>query len=237
MFGWCCVTSFYKKSYIHVSCILHYTQYTVVFMYSMMIEVFLTSDQFSAVMKWKTKPGTWHRCLRTPCDLVSWGQTCDLRRETPVEKSPVPRAATPQAPWRWLFPPTSPRPTLPRGSGWKPNMQILPVQTGWGTDIQIMTLLLSFLSFSLWSLHMLYIYYSWIRWCWFNFWHSDPLTPSPPHTPPPSLSLTLQFFSPPCQQANHRGMLKYHWLHPPPTHPQAHSAFGYPLSSFHTLSH
>lgn len=43
-----------------------------------------------------------------------------------------PKAATPWAPWRWLLPPTHLL-TQPRGAGWKPNMQILPVQTGrWG---------------------------------------------------------------------------------------------------------
>lgn len=55
---------------------------------------------------------------------------------------------------------TSPHPTLPRGSSWKPNMQILPVQTGWVPDIQMMIPLLSSHSFSLWSAHMLYIMYT-----------------------------------------------------------------------------
>lgn len=63
------------------------------------------------------------------------------------ERLRVPIVATPRA----LFPPNNHPPplpslihpslhTLPQGSSWKPNMQILLVQTGWGSDIQITTL-------------------------------------------------------------------------------------------------
>lgn len=34
----------------------------------------------------------------------------EVRRVTCAESCPVPRAATPRAPWRWLFPPTPPFP-------------------------------------------------------------------------------------------------------------------------------
>lgn len=64
--------------------------------------------------------------------------------------------------------PHQPHLTLPQGSGCKLNMQILPVQTSWGTDVQIMTLLL--FSLCLWSLCMLYMYSGWI----------------PPPPPPPT---------------------------------------------------
>lgn len=167
----------------------------------------------AVIVKSESRTWTW-----AWCDLISGGQVCDLCWDPPIEESPVPRAATPWAPRRRLFPPTSPHPTLPRGSDWKPNMQILPVQTGWGTDDSNNdTLLLSSplpSSFPLVSPRAVHVLLLLLKRC-FNFWHNYPHTLL---TPPPSLSLTPQFFPPSCQQANHRGMLKYHWLHPPPTH-------------------
>lgn len=59
----------------------------------------------------------------------------------------------------------------------------------------------------------------------------------PAYGSPPPRCLLLSSLCPSFQHAKHPGMLKYHWLHPTPAHPQAHSAFGYPLSSFHILSH
>lgn len=179
----------------------------------------------------REKRETWHWCVRTP--LISCPQvrrvTCT---EGPLSRTVLfPEQPHPEHHEDDYFHPPHPTLPYPGALGCKPNMQILPVQTGRGTEIQIMTLLLSFLSFS-----DLFIC------CTYTTVESGGAgrasgAVTPTRITSLSLSLTPQFFSPPCQQANRWGMLKYHWLHPPPTHPQAPFAFGYPLSSFHTPSH
>lgn len=144
------------------------------------------------------------------CDLVSWGQ----RPLCGCSGQPHPGHNEDD-----YFH----HPTLPRGSDWKPNMQILPVQTGRRPDIQMMILLLSFLSFSLWSLHVLYIMYTTVE-------SSGPgliSDTSPPLSP--YIYTSSSFFPPPW-------MLKCHWIHWPPTHkPTLHLVIH--LVPFHTLSH
>lgn len=79
--------------------------------------------------KWKTRTWTWPWC-----DLISRGQVCDLCWDPPCRGKSCSQSSHTLSTTKTTVPPTSPHPTLPRGFDWKPNMQILPVQTGWGTD-------------------------------------------------------------------------------------------------------
>lgn len=151
----------------------------------------MISDQYSCVNEVKReKREPWHWCVWTPpisCPQVR----CVTCTEGPLSRTVLfPKQPHPEHHEDDYFHPPHPTPPYPGALGCKPNMQILPVQTGRGTDIQIMPLLLSFLSFSLWSLHMLYIYYSWNWLRWSSFWHSDPHT----HHLPQSVSHSPVFF-------------------------------------------
>ena len=154
---------------------------------------YMISDQFSVLMKWKReKRGTWYWCVRAP--LISCPQ---VRRVTCTEgplswTALFPKQPHPEHHEDDYFHPPHPTPPCPGALGCKPNMQILPVQTGRGTDIQIMTLLLSFLSFlsliSPYAVHILQLNLAALV---------ELLAQWPPHAPPPSsvcLSLPRFFF-------------------------------------------
>lgn len=112
------VSQAFTKTYMNQSVIFTYHKfYTIYSFMGDMMRVFLISDQFSEVMKWKKgkqEPDlSVHEYSLILCPEVRCVCVCDLCWETPVERSSDPGAATPWAPWRWLFPPTHPTPPYP----------------------------------------------------------------------------------------------------------------------------
>lgn len=163
---------------------------------------------------------------------------CNLCWETPVERTPVPRAATPRAPWRWLFPSTPLYPTLPRGSSWTCKL-CLSKQAGGLIFKKWHLFCTSSPSLSDLSICCTYTTVESVGAGFISGTVTLP-PPQPPHTHhlPHCLSLS-SFFPLSVSRLTTEGCWNItDFIHQQkPTHPQTHSAFGYPLSSFHTLSH
>lgn len=143
-------TSFYKKNDIYGSdkSIIYSCLYWFGDDY-----VFQISDQFWGEKK---KTGTWHWCLRTPRDLVVRCVTCAERplwRKVLFREQPHPEHHEDD----YFHPPHPTPPYTTPGLRVKTQHANPACPNRLGTDIQIMTLLLSFLSLSLISPYAVHI--------------------------------------------------------------------------------